>query len=329
MKKGERRTAIKGSENRKLTRIAHISYYHPPADFVLEGRDGKVAIPLNGVPIPLEDEYFATLGESTPSYDAIGTGIYTALRSNPDCQFNEFYAGLLKEAYPHLVSELATYIVMLDKKDVDVPYLDRKINYLKIVGLMQPDDYRVPMEIGMAYLDKGMQLSALQFTTVSLYRAEKFLARAVELQPNDLKALYNLGEVSYILGRYDAATALWTRALKGELTEEQSLTLKRRLQKIADGNLSPVPAIDYLEVVATAFTQYQEGEVEEAAALLLDVIDDSYFCEEFPIAEMWYILGLCYKQMAMPKYSEQYLGEALKINPECVEAQQALEGLYS
>ena len=155
MKKGERRTAIKGSENRKLTRIAHISYYHPPADFVLEGRDGKVAIPLNGVPIPLEEDYFATLGESTPSYDAIGTGIYTALRSNPDCQFNEFYAGLLKEAYPHLVSELATYIVMLDKKDVDVPYLDRKINYLKIVGLMQPDDYQLYLILQQLHIHWG------------------------------------------------------------------------------------------------------------------------------------------------------------------------------
>lgn len=325
--KGE--TVIKRSEIKQLTRIAGISYYHPPVDYVLEGRDGKVSIPLNGTPVPLENEYFEQLGDSIPTYDAIGKGVYTALRSNPDCHLNEFYAGILKDGYPHLVSELATYIVMLDKKEVDVPYLDRKINYLKIVGLMEPDDFRVPLEIGMAYLDKGMQLSALQFTTVSLYRAEKFLARAVELRPGDLKAVYNLGEVSYILGKYDIATKLWTKLLDAELSEEQLLTLKRRLEKIAGGNLSPLPAVDYLEVVATAFTLYQQGEVEEAAALLLDVIDDPYFCEEFPIAEIWYILGLCYKQMAMPKFSEQYLGEALKINPQCLEAQQALETLYS
>jgi len=329
MKKDERSTTIKTSDKPPLTRIPGISYYNPPMEYVLEGRDGKVAIPLRGTPVPLEEEYYAKLGDSIPTYDAIGKGVYTALRNNPDCQYNEFYAGLLKEGYPHLVSELATYIVMLDKKDVDVPYLDRKINYLKIVGLMEPDNYRVPLEIGMAYLDKGLQLSALQFATVSLFRAEKYLARAVELQPDDLKAVYNLGEVSYILGKYDNATRLWKGLLDTELGSEQSRTLGRRLQKITDGNLSPVPAVDYLEVIATAFALFQQGEVEEAAALLLDVIDDPFFCDEFPIAELWYVLGLCYKQMAMPKYSEQYLREALKINPQCLEAEQALENLYS
>jgi len=85
MKKDERSTTIKTSDKLTLTRIPGISYYNPPMEYVLEGRDGKVTIPLRGTPVPLEEEYYAKLGDSVPTYDAIGKGVYTALRNNPDC----------------------------------------------------------------------------------------------------------------------------------------------------------------------------------------------------------------------------------------------------
>lgn len=311
------------------TPISGVKYYYPVAGAVLEGRDGKVNIPLSSAPIPLQEEDFATLDGAVPSYDAVGRGIYLALRSNPDCAGSEYYARLLKDAYPHLLSELATHLVMLDKKEVDVPYLDREINYLKIFALLEPENPRIPLEIGMIYFDKGMHLSALQFTTVSLYRSEKYLNRAVELAPSDMKALYHLGEVSYILGKYEKAAHFWQLLLDQPLDPEQAQKLKRRLQKMEQGVLSHVPAVDYLEVVSVAFTHFQHGEYDDAAALLLDVLEDAVFSEEFPIAEIRYVLGLCYQKMGMPRYAEEYFGEALKLNPAYAEAQQALENLVS
>lgn len=312
-----------------VTPIRGIRYYYPPGGAILKGRDGKVSFPYDGLPIPIQEEDFGKLDGGEPSYDAVGRGIYAALRTNPDCVNAARYADLLKDCYPHLLSELATQVVMLDKKDVDVPYLDRKINYLKIFGLIEPGNPSIPLEIGMSYLDKGMQLSGLQLTTVSLYRAEKYLARAVDLAPNDIKAVYHLGEVSYILGKYDNAGRLWKSIVEHDLDTEQASNLRRRMQRVEEGVVSFVPAVDYLEVVAVAFGHYQSGEYEEAAALLLDVLDDAVFSEEFPIPEIRYILGLCYRHMAMPKCAEEYLREALALNPDYPEAHQALTELYA
>lgn len=325
----ERRRVIKSLEFDNTTPITGICYYYPANGAVLEGRDGKVNIPLEGIPVPIQEDDFRNLNGDFPSYDVVGRGIYCALRNNPDCVYGGEYAQLLKDAYPHLLSELATHVVMLDKKDVDVPYLDRKINYLKIFGLIEPQNPNIPLEIGMAYLDKGMHLSALQLTTVSLFRAEKYLAKAVELAPANVKAVYHLGEVSYILGKYETAGRLWQSLIKHDLDKEQALSLTRRLQRVEQGIVSFVPAVDYLEVVAMAFGHYQAGEYEESAALLLDVLDDAVFSEEFPIPEIHFILGLCYQHMAMPKCAEEYLREAISLNPEYAEAHQALTDLYS
>ena len=105
------------------TKIEAIRYYTAPADYVLTGRDGMVRIPWDGrPPIPLLEEDFPTIeGGAVPDYDMVGRGIYQALRHNPDCSFAADYAAILKEAYPHIVSELGGQIIMLDAKEVDTP----------------------------------------------------------------------------------------------------------------------------------------------------------------------------------------------------------------
>src|SRR5512140_1946714 len=117
------------------TPIVGISWYTPTQSAVLDGRDGRASISFDGVPIPLLDADFKALGSGAePDYDMVGRGIYAALRANPDCRWNSVYAGWLRDAYPHLLAELASHIIMLDHKDVDVTYLDRKINYMKVMA---------------------------------------------------------------------------------------------------------------------------------------------------------------------------------------------------
>lgn len=303
--------------------VAGITYYYPPTGSVLNGRDGKVDIHLDGFPIPLLKEDFS--GEE-PSYDAVGRGVYHLLRANPDAVFADRYAAILRDAYPHLLAELATHLVMLDKKDVDLPYLDRKIAYLKIFSLLEPENPRLPYEIGATFFDKSMHLAAMGNTTLHLFAAEKFLRKGYNLSPDDIQVRHMLGEVCYLLGKYDDAGKLWS-GIESSLASEAGERISRKLKLMAAGETHPVPAVDYLQAVGVALEAYEADDFEEAAAIILDVMEAVSSCDEFPLAEINYLLGLCYLKLDIPRYAEQYLKEALKIRPGYQEAEVELREL--
>jgi len=294
---------------------------------VLEGRDGRVSIAFtDGIPVPLEEADHQKLDETGLGYDMVGRGIYLALRNNPDCVNSAIYAGWLRDAYPHYLAELASHILMLDNKDVEVSYLDRKINYLKVMALLQPDDPGILGQIGATFLDRGTRMSALHQSTVNLYRAETFLKRAVELNSSDATVKLHLGEVLYLLGRYQQASENWRDILPG-LKGADAERLVARCAKVEGGAIPRVPPVDYLEAIGVAFGCYQGGDFEECAAILRDVLDDLAFCEEFPLPEVWYYLGLCFQNLAMPRDAEKCLREALQRDPGFTDAQQALTDL--
>jgi tetratricopeptide (TPR) repeat protein len=303
-----------------------ICYYQAPPDALLYARDGKVQIPYGNLQIPLLENDFSALDGTEPSYDAVGRGIYHLLRQNPDLPLAGRYASMLKEGYPHLLAELATNLMMLDKKDVDLPYLDRKINYLKVFALLEPDNHRFPLEIGATYFDKGLTLAAMADTTVLLYRAEMYLRRAFAMQPDDIQTRHQLGEVAYILGRYDEAAGLWENILE-QLPAAVADLLARRISQIRAGELTLVPPVDYLQAIGVAIEAYELRDWEEAAAIILDVIDALHQFEEFPLAEINYLLGLCYVKMDIPLYAEQYLRQALQLQPGHAEAEHELRKL--
>jgi tetratricopeptide (TPR) repeat protein len=188
---------------------------------------------------------------------------------------------------------------------------------------MEPDNFRFPLEIGKHYADRGLQLSALQAVTLNLYRAEAFLRKAYSLAPEDAAVRYGLGAVCYMLGKYDAARCFWSTVVPS-LEAGHAVTLERRLAAIEEGSLPRVPAVDYLEAIAAGFALHQEGDYEEAAAILMDVLDDEVFCSQFTLPEIPYILGQCSAALGMPRHAEDYFREALRINPSFADAQSAL-----
>src|ERR1700719_2949093 len=97
----------------ETTPIPGILYYVAPADAVLCGLDGKVSLRYGCCPVPLLEADYLALGAEPPDYDAVGRGIFQALRTDPGCLHCVHYAELLKEGYPHYVSELASHIIML------------------------------------------------------------------------------------------------------------------------------------------------------------------------------------------------------------------------
>lgn len=284
----------------KPTPLEGIRYYIPPAGFVLRGRDGRVDISWEGKPpLPLLAEDFPAAEQNGgPDYDMVGRGIYQALRINPDCTFAADYAAVLKEAYPHIISELGGQIIMLDAKEVDTPYLDRKINFLRIMSLLDPGNAGLCREIALTYADKGARLSTLHQAVSSWYGAEKYLKKALELDPEDRHALYEYGEALYVLGRYDQAADIWQKSAVF-CDDGEKRKIEARIAAIFTGKLPLVPPVDYLTALAVAVEEHHAGHNDEAAAIIEDVLADAVFSTQFPMKEIHFLLGTCYQEMGM------------------------------
>lgn len=282
------------------TKLDGIRYFTPPDDYLLSGRDGRVAIRWAGKPpVPLlEEDFVAAEASGVPDYDMVGRGIYQALRLNPDCAGGAGYAAVLKEAYPHIVSELGGQIIMLDAKEVDTPYLDRKINFLKIMALLDPDNAGVPLEIARTYVDKGSRLSSMQHAVTCWYAAEKQLKIALELKPEDIHAAYEYGETLYVLGRYEQAAEIWSGLITVLGTAERA-RVEARIAAILAGKVPLVPPLDYLTALSVAVEQHHNGFVDDAAAIIKDVLSDQIFAEQFPLNEVYHLLGTCYQEIGM------------------------------
>jgi tetratricopeptide (TPR) repeat protein len=292
----------------------------------VNGLDGKVALDLGQGPLPLLEEDFRALEGELPGYDAVGRGIYQALRTDPGCLHCERYAALLKQGYLHYISELASHIIMLGEKDVEVPYLDRRVKLLKIFALLEPEDPHFPLEIGVTLLDKGCRFSALHLSTVTLFQAEEYLDRALRLVPDEPRAVSSLAEVCFLLGKYQKAAALWRQLLPAQ-SAGAAAELEARLERVRNGELPRVPAVDYLEAVAGALSLKDEGAYEEAAAIFSDIMADEHFAREFPMPEIPYLLALCCIDMGGEGDARSYLRQALRMNPDFAEAKEALEKL--
>jgi len=284
----------------KPTPLSGIRYITVSAGYVLSGRDGRVAITWNeNTPIPvLEEDVPATELNGNPDYDIVGRGIFQALRLNPECAFAAEYAAVLKEAYPHIVSELGSQIIMLDAKEVDTPYLDRKISLLRIMSLLDPDNAGLNVEIARTYTDKGSRISSLHLAVDSWYRAEKFLKKALELDPDDHHAAYEYGETLYVLGRYEQAAEAWQSSIARYDAAEQR-RIEARIAAIFSGKVPLVPPVDYLTAISVAVEYNHAGLNDQAAAVIEDVLSDPVFSEQFPVNEIYYLLGTCYQQLGM------------------------------
>jgi tetratricopeptide (TPR) repeat protein len=293
-------------ETCKPTKLNGIKYFTPPAGYQLTGRDGMVGISWHGKPpIPLLEEDCPRLEElGVPDYDMVGRGIYQALRLNPGCAFAGDYAAILKDAYPHVISELGGQIIMLDAKEVDTPYLDRKINFLRIMSLIDPTSAGIHLEIARTYTDKGSRLATLHQAVDSWYSAEASLKTSRELDPDNRNAAYEHGEALYVLGRYHQAADLWQSISSGLETAEQR-KLEARIAGILAGRVPRVPPVDYLTALAVAVEEHQAGRNDHAVAIIEDLLTDPVFVEQFPMNEIYYLLGTCYQEMGMMKESAE------------------------
>lgn len=291
------------------TPIHGIQYFQTADGYHLSGRDGMVDIPLQGLPIPLiEEDYLAAVEAGAPDYDQTGRGIFQALRTNPDCVSAHQYAEILKTAYPHIISEIGGEAIMLDAKEVDTPYLDRKINMLKIMALMEPENPGLSREIGRTLMEKGTRIDALHLAVNAWYSAEKYLGMATRFAPEDTYAAYQHGEAHYVLGHYHQACDIWTGLIEKLKADEQA-QLKLRIEAIQQASLPKVPPVDYLTAISVAL-EHRNTDAYETVAIIEDVLADEVFCNQFPMSSIRNYLADCYLELNLPDKADAARGRS-------------------
>jgi tetratricopeptide (TPR) repeat protein len=172
------------------------------------------------------------------------------------------------------------------------------------MSLVDPGNAGIHLEIARTCTDKGSRLATLHQAVDSWYAAETWFIKACELDPANPVAIYELGEVLYVLGRYQQAAELWQSIAPGvEITGQRKL--ESRIAAILAGRVPRVPPVDYLTALAVAVEEHQAGHNDQAVAIIEDVLADAVFEEQFPLQEIYYLLGTCYQEMGLLKESAE------------------------
>ena len=75
----------------------------PPEGHVVQTGAESTDFQLPAIPLPIKA---SELENGLPSDDVIGSSLYDYLRQFPDCPYNSEYAALLRDAWPHYISDL-------------------------------------------------------------------------------------------------------------------------------------------------------------------------------------------------------------------------------
>jgi len=52
----------------------------------------------------------------------VGT-VFPGAARNPECANAELYADILQKAYPHIIADIGGEAIMLDAREIELPYL--------------------------------------------------------------------------------------------------------------------------------------------------------------------------------------------------------------
>jgi tetratricopeptide (TPR) repeat protein len=288
------------------------SFWTPEPNTAVSVGPEETRVILPEIPLPIGR---ADLIEGQrPTDKQIGVGIYNYLRRFPDCPFNAAYAKLLKDAYAYYISDLGAQIIMLESKDVDPPYVRRKISYLKILALLEPANPGLLLRIGAAYFELALIYSELIHVRRELMNAVTWLQKSLLLVPKDRTVLNYLGQTCYLLGDYSAVTRYW-RGVIDQLPEGAARrTLQQRLQRIADEDLPVRPLVDDFETVGVAMEHYHLQEFDEARLIMDRLEEEGSIPREMPSPDFYYFVGLCREKAADSAGAFQAYEEALAID---------------
>ena len=280
------------SEYEQSSRASKLDYrfWTPPAGTTVPVGAEERPVTLPNIPLPVHRQ---ALAQGSPSADAIGNGVYDYLRQFPDCNNNRVYAELLRDAYPHFLADLGAHVVMLDHKEVDPPYVKRKINFLKILALLEPGNPGLQQQIGLAWFHLALSYTEMSASRSHLQQTLKHLQRALELQPGDPASLNVLGQADYLLGDYPAAQRSWGQLLEQMQPSGARQTLAAKVARLESADMPERALVEELEMVGQALELCGHEEFGEARKLLDELEEQGALPQELPAAEFHFLLGYC------------------------------------
>jgi tetratricopeptide (TPR) repeat protein len=277
---------------------------------------------LPEIPLPI---HRADLTEGEPTDEAVGRGLYDYLRQYPDCHFNRQYAELLRDAFSHFLADLGAQIAMLDHKEVDSPYVQRKLTYLKIFSLLEPENPRILQMLGKTCFELAFMFPELKHSRFHLLKAMGYLQQSLKILPEDPASLNYLGEIDYYLGDYSAAARRWTAVadLVGEAPVRNALLGK--VKRVQIGEVTDHPLIDDLEATGEAMELLAAGKHLEALAIMERLEEEGTIVTEFPSAQFFCLLGECREKTSDPAGAFAAFENALEIDSDFGPAREGKE----
>jgi tetratricopeptide (TPR) repeat protein len=291
---------------------ANFSFWHPPTGHTVESGSESTDFILPAIPLPVLTH---KLEEGAPSSDTVGSGLYDYLRQFPDCPYNSEYAALLRDVWPHYISDMAAMIVMLDHKEVDAPYIRRKIAGLKILLLLNTNNIGLQQQLGIAYYDLALNYVELCHCRLHLTKAIGYFSQVDKALPDDPANLNYMAQIDYLLGDYPKAVERWQLLSAQVKDEETQSALAARIDAVKDRDLPEHPLLVDLESIGEAMQLLASGEPGEARTILETLEQEQVVTIEFPNPEFYSLLAISRERSGDPAGAQAAFATALEIDP--------------
>ncbi len=307
----------------------HFVFWLPPEGHeVFVGADQQ-ALPLPSIPLPIKKSKMEDFESKDilPDDSAVGEGVYDYLRQFPECLNNKEYAELLRDGYSHFLADLAAHVVMLDKKEVDPAYTFRKLTYMKILHLLEPNNAGLLWQLAQGFYRQALIFTELHQVRRNLLDAMRFGQNLLKLKTDDYAALNLLAEIDIIFGDYPTATSRLQKILTLVSDESVKTRIKARLDTCIEVGFPGHPLLDDLESIGQAMQLYTDKNYALATEILERLEEDQYFLSELKSADFFCLLGMCRIKTEDQGGAFDALSQALEITPEHEQARELIDSI--
>lgn len=310
----------------KQTRTSSESFvfWKPVAGIVLSiNEDEQYTLP--DIPLPLRPADVPQDSSATPSERILGEGIYDYLRAHPDAEFARQYADILRHAYPFLISDLASQLLLLDLRPNDQQALQGKISLLRILLYLDSDNFDLQHKLGVVHFNLVVHPQSTADISDHLRSARQWLEKARRSRPEDSSNLNYLGQVCYLVGNYHQAKLYWQNALVQVSSQESQRQLQQRLELLSQGIIPTEPLQDQLNQMVRARGLFSSGDVERAYHIVETLVRQGDLLRELPSAELCYFIGVCRETMNDDAGAYEALTMAASLDDKHEQVQAALK----
>lgn len=300
-------------------------FWQPPAGHVVHFGADQEEFALPQIPLPVKIKDIE--GEEHPSDNAVGEGIYDYLREFPDCQDNTAYAEILRDAYSHYLADLGAQAVMLDAKDVESSYVYRKLTYLKILFLLEPDNVGLASQLAQGFYDLAMTFTELAQVRRYLLQSMRYGQAIIKNSPDNTLALNLLAEIDILFGDYPTATTRLNRLLALQEDDAVKERVQERIDTCMAVGFPDHPLVDDLEQIAHVMELYSVGNFTLATEIMERLEEDEYFVSELKSADFLCLLGMCRLKTNDTAGAFDALTQAVELDPEHEKAKELLDSI--